>query len=198
MSTFTAYIFPDGVCTAKILTLYPIYYQDADKLRRRIDSVPALFYHSRSAHWLSLWDVFVWSWRDRTPHRQVRWPVTICIAKPLTSPVRTSSLVLSYCVVSAGSKFSRGPGWLCTECLISLAFFIYDILLTFDVEVEFFWKNPFTGAAALFLANRYLGLASVILNLIELQPFRSDMVSFVHSNNDKAMLTECDRGNALS
>lgn len=64
------------------------------------------------------------------------------------------------------------------------AFYIYDVLLTFDVEVEFFWKGPFTGATALFLSNRYLALANLILNFFQLLPYRSDRVSLIHSKTD--------------
>ncbi|KAM5536617.1 hypothetical protein V8D89_009712 [Ganoderma adspersum] len=75
---------------------------------------------------------------------------------PSTVEIFYEFLVEDYCLVTAG------------------AFYIYDILLTLDVEVEFFWKGPFTGAMALFLSNRYLALANLILNFFQLLPYRSD------------------------
>nr|VWO98236.1 Uncharacterized protein [Ganoderma boninense] len=75
---------------------------------------------------------------------------------PTTVEIFYELLVEDYCLVAAG------------------AFYIYDILLTLDVEVEFFWKGPFTGATALFLTNRYLALANLILNFFQLLPYRSD------------------------
>ncbi|PIL27782.1 hypothetical protein GSI_10935 [Ganoderma sinense ZZ0214-1] len=75
---------------------------------------------------------------------------------PSTIKFLADSLGLAYCLVASG------------------VFYIYDILLTLDVEVEFFWKDPLTGAAALFFANQYLALASLVLNLFELLPLRTD------------------------
>ncbi|KAI1791812.1 hypothetical protein LXA43DRAFT_1009270 [Ganoderma leucocontextum] len=75
---------------------------------------------------------------------------------PTTVDIFYQFLVEDYCLVAAG------------------AFYFYDILLTLDVEVDFFWKGPFTSATALFLANRYLALASLILDFFQLLPFRSD------------------------
>ncbi len=44
--------------------------------------------------------------------------------------------------------------------------FIYECLITGYEEVEFFWKARWTGATALFVANRYFSLGWYIYNII--------------------------------
>ena len=44
--------------------------------------------------------------------------------------------------------------------------FMYECLITGYEEVEFFWKARWTGATALFLANRYFSLGWYIYNII--------------------------------
>ncbi|KAL1941116.1 hypothetical protein VTO73DRAFT_7328 [Trametes versicolor] len=50
------------------------------------------------------------------------------------------------------------------------AFLGFEYLVTFDREVELFWKRKFTGASVLFLLNRYLPLLTVILDLSQSTP----------------------------
>lgn len=57
-----------------------------------------------------------------------------------------------------------------------IAFLGFEYLVTFDREVELFWKRKFTGASVLFLLNRYLPLLTVILDLSQSTPM-SDRVS---------------------
>ncbi|KAI0711168.1 hypothetical protein C8T65DRAFT_185592 [Cerioporus squamosus] len=47
------------------------------------------------------------------------------------------------------------------------AFFIYEYFITFDREVELFWKGKMTGASIIFLLNRYLPLLTQLLYLTE-------------------------------
>ena len=44
--------------------------------------------------------------------------------------------------------------------------FMYECLITGYEEVEFFWKARWTGATALFMANRYFSLGWYIYNII--------------------------------
>ena len=43
-----------------------------------------------------------------------------------------------------------------------VAFILYEYLITFDLEVQLFWKRQLTGAGILFLLNRYLLLTNVL------------------------------------
>ncbi|KAM5541465.1 hypothetical protein V8D89_005019 [Ganoderma adspersum] len=57
----------------------------------------------------------------------------------------------------------------------SAAFIFYDYAMTFDQEVEMFWKDAFaqrrlTGATILFLINRYLVLVLRLANLVGFVP----------------------------
>ena len=47
---------------------------------------------------------------------------------------------------------------------------IYEQFITFDQEVDLFWKRKFTGATALFLANRYLILVVNIYAMLGALP----------------------------
>ncbi|KAI0681954.1 hypothetical protein C8T65DRAFT_690176 [Cerioporus squamosus] len=60
----------------------------------------------------------------------------------------SANIIYGYCQVAAGVMF------------------IYECLLTGYEEVEFFWKARWTGATALFLANRYFSLGWYIYNII--------------------------------
>ncbi|KAH9893594.1 hypothetical protein C8Q73DRAFT_647649 [Cubamyces lactineus] len=67
--------------------------------------------------------------------------------------------------------------YLDNRCLIAVtAFLAYEFLITFDSEVELFWMPKMTGAAALFICNRYLPLLGYILVMCEYIPM-SDSVS---------------------
>ncbi|KAI0696500.1 hypothetical protein C8T65DRAFT_698401 [Cerioporus squamosus] len=46
--------------------------------------------------------------------------------------------------------------------------FVYEYLLTLDLEVEYFWRSRMTRATALYFANRYTNVALAITNVIEL------------------------------
>ncbi|RPD57181.1 hypothetical protein L227DRAFT_613800 [Lentinus tigrinus ALCF2SS1-6] len=59
-----------------------------------------------------------------------------------------ANIVYGYCQLAAG------------------VLFIYECLITGYEEVEFFWKARWTGATALFLANRYFSLGWYIYNII--------------------------------
>ena len=49
---------------------------------------------------------------------------------------------------------------------MSTVLFIYECIITGYEEVEFFWKARWTGATALFMANRYFSLGWYIYNII--------------------------------
>lgn len=49
---------------------------------------------------------------------------------------------------------------------IHLGFIAYEYAITFDQEVELFWKEKLTIASALFLANRYVALIYNVLNVL--------------------------------
>ena len=51
-----------------------------------------------------------------------------------------------------------------TRALPALIF--YEHLITADREIDLFWKPKFSGAAALFLTNRYLILLDSALSLV--------------------------------
>ena len=42
--------------------------------------------------------------------------------------------------------------------MFSLALLMYECMITFDHEVEYFWKRTFPGASALYIFNKYLAL----------------------------------------
>ncbi|KAI0819588.1 hypothetical protein BC628DRAFT_1332462 [Trametes gibbosa] len=53
-----------------------------------------------------------------------------------------------------------------TCCPIAvLAWLTYEFLITFDREVDLFWRRNFTGASILFLTNRYLPILVNVLNI---------------------------------
>ncbi|KAI0730762.1 hypothetical protein C8Q76DRAFT_716047 [Earliella scabrosa] len=39
-----------------------------------------------------------------------------------------------------------------------IVFLLYEVFITYDLEVEYFWSGPITGARVLFFTNRYLSL----------------------------------------
>lgn len=45
------------------------------------------------------------------------------------------------------------------------ALFLYDYLLTLDLEVEYFWRTRTTRATILFFANRYTNILVSVLNI---------------------------------
>lgn len=49
----------------------------------------------------------------------------------------------------------------------ALAVYFYDYFLTFDREVELFWKRKFTGASMIFYLNRYTTIVQFILLLLQ-------------------------------
>lgn len=50
------------------------------------------------------------------------------------------------------------------------AFLLYDFLLTFDKEIQLFWRKPLSAASMLFYLNRYLTLTVYILVAIGMAP----------------------------
>ena len=92
-------------------------------------------------------------------------------------PPRTSAVNSYGRVASAGECTCRlGFRHAVASSLTYLtAFILYDYAITFDEEVEMFWKDAFakrklTGAAALFLVNRYLVLGLRLANLFGFAP----------------------------
>ena len=54
---------------------------------------------------------------------------------------------------------------------------IYEQFITFDQEVDLFWTRKFTGATALFLANRYLILVVNIYAMLGALPWTDNVRS---------------------
>ncbi|RPD59340.1 hypothetical protein L226DRAFT_540397 [Lentinus tigrinus ALCF2SS1-7] len=52
--------------------------------------------------------------------------------------------------------------------LAARTLFLYEYLLTLDLEVEYFWRSRLTRATALYFANRYCNVFLSITNVIEL------------------------------
>ncbi|GJE96173.1 hypothetical protein PsYK624_123660 [Phanerochaete sordida] len=50
------------------------------------------------------------------------------------------------------------------------ALVVYEYLLTFQDEIRMIWRRKWTGATALFVANRYLLIASIILQALPSTP----------------------------
>ncbi|RPD72535.1 hypothetical protein L226DRAFT_511640 [Lentinus tigrinus ALCF2SS1-7] len=48
-----------------------------------------------------------------------------------------------------------------------IALVLYDYFLTFDLEVELFWRRKFTGASVLFALNRYMMIVRILLVISE-------------------------------
>ncbi|TFK82550.1 hypothetical protein K466DRAFT_603591 [Polyporus arcularius HHB13444] len=69
------------------------------------------------------------------------------------------------------------------------AFFIYEFIITFDREVELFWKGRATGASILFLFNRYLPLITQLLYLAE---YTTATISAEHMEVGIARLTSAN------
>ena len=63
---------------------------------------------------------------------------------------------------------------------MSLAFLVYEYLITLEREVELFWKGGSTSATALFAVNRYLTLGLRVANLMGFVPM-SDEASIYYS-----------------
>ncbi|KAI0730711.1 hypothetical protein C8Q76DRAFT_792859 [Earliella scabrosa] len=62
-----------------------------------------------------------------------------------------------------------------TCCTIAAAaFFIYESVVTFDVEVEHFWKFRLTGPSILYILNKYLSLMVQVTTLAISLPMLTD------------------------
>ncbi|KAI0760047.1 hypothetical protein C8Q74DRAFT_1293489 [Fomes fomentarius] len=69
------------------------------------------------------------------------------------------------------------------------ALFLYDYLLTLDLEVEYFWRTRTTGATILFFANRYTNIFVSVLNIgIQLVETKSNTFSSEPSVNSCQVL----------
>ncbi len=67
-------------------------------------------------------------------------------------------------------------------------FLLYEYTITFGREVDLFWTRRFSGATALFLANKYITLLNHLFDLSLYIPFHvSDKVSYIsigHAQRD--------------
>ncbi len=57
------------------------------------------------------------------------------------------------------------------------ALFFYDAAITFDREVACYWASKQTGAAFLFLANKWISMTLYVMTLISFASFPTDQVS---------------------
>ena len=62
--------------------------------------------------------------------------------------------------------FHRSYGRRSANCYNFVVFVFFEHLITIDHEIDFFWKHKFSGAAALFFANRYLIFAFSVISLV--------------------------------
>ncbi|KAL1938795.1 hypothetical protein VTO73DRAFT_11175 [Trametes versicolor] len=53
------------------------------------------------------------------------------------------------------------------------ALFLWDYLVTLDMEVNYVWGQKLSAASGLFILNRYTNLLITILELIEQAPFET-------------------------
>lgn len=76
----------------------------------------------------------------------------------------------SYCGVAAlGKDFDAITHTVFTTSSVLL---VYEYIITFDKEVELFWRGSMTRASALFLFNRYLSLVAIALPRFTMQPMQ--------------------------
>lgn len=54
--------------------------------------------------------------------------------------------------------------------------FLWDYLVTLDMEVNYVWGQKLSAASGLFILNRYTNLLITILELIEQAPFETPKV----------------------
>ncbi|KAI0738541.1 hypothetical protein C8Q80DRAFT_1347753, partial [Daedaleopsis nitida] len=65
--------------------------------------------------------------------------------------------------------------WIDSYCLLAgLTLFLYEFIILFGSEVEYFWRRRMTGASILFLLSRYLSLMYFILDLALYLPVYTD------------------------
>ncbi|KAI1795528.1 hypothetical protein LXA43DRAFT_724890 [Ganoderma leucocontextum] len=57
----------------------------------------------------------------------------------------------------------------------ALALLTYEYIITFDKEVDLFWRGNMSRASALFLFNRYLSLAAIALPRFTMQRMQSEV-----------------------
>ncbi|KAI1795344.1 hypothetical protein LXA43DRAFT_1090993 [Ganoderma leucocontextum] len=66
------------------------------------------------------------------------------------------------------------------QCGLAItALYIYDYAITFAREVELFWGRRFTGASLLFLLNRYLNLAHIIVEVCNFARMSDQAISIL-------------------
>lgn len=56
--------------------------------------------------------------------------------------------------------------------------FLWDYLVTLDMEINYVWGQKLSAASGLFILNRYTNLLITILELIEQAPFETPQVRF--------------------
>lgn len=49
--------------------------------------------------------------------------------------------------------------------IVDAALCFYEYIITIDLEVDFFWRGRLTGATLLFLTNRYIVMATLVLGV---------------------------------
>lgn len=62
------------------------------------------------------------------------------------------------------------------QCVRNTAVFLWDYLVTLDMEVNYVWGHKLSMASGLFILNRYTNLLITILELIEQAPFETPQV----------------------
>ncbi|TFK90946.1 hypothetical protein K466DRAFT_583251 [Polyporus arcularius HHB13444] len=68
------------------------------------------------------------------------------------------------------------------------ALFFYDATITFDREVACYWASKQTGAAVLFLANKWISMTLYVMTLISFASFPTDQSCSVLQNANQALV----------
>ena len=87
------------------------------------------------------------------------------------------------------SHQSRRSYWPQRRQRAPLVLIFFEHVITIDLEIDLFWKRGFSGAADLFLANRYLILMESVLALVPIfDKFPTNQVSLT----DHILATPCE------
>ncbi|KAK0234148.1 hypothetical protein IW262DRAFT_1334689 [Armillaria fumosa] len=96
-----------------------------------------------------------------SPHTSGGFCVRFCRTKPFLSVSSTLQLTSMEYPSSSSSDILASFEGAETTRIVSIAFFalfVYEWLITFDEEVEYFWHGRWTISRLLFLTNRYFAL----------------------------------------
>lgn len=92
-------------------------------------------------------------------------------------------------VAALGTSHLLSNRFSLTTC-IPAAFLVYEYMITFQLEVDLFWKTKVTGAVVLFFLNRYIVLVTSLLAVsgVVIDFTASVRVCKSHSSGDCSVL----------